>query len=179
MASYQKITPLDTRHILIESNAEVSCQKYRFCKTILLHQTPTLGWQGWYNGSVSPQCWMTSHVNCSNFQLNVYTLFFQTCMKHWGNVIFIKINIYAKTVDLKVVVFSSSQNMATFNFSNSYMCCFQPYAWLECSECQASFAPRYQGHSLSVQCYEFAMSFYPYARIFLYPIHTWPLWKTI
>ena len=79
--------------------------------------------------------------------------------KFKGITFFIKRNIDANTGDLKIFHTKICQNMAFFKMLPSaspivYVFCLQPFTW-RAMNVTVLLAPKYQGQSLSVQCYEF------------------------
>ena len=86
----------------------------------------------------------------------------QTCVKYRGNIICIKRNTDVKKSDLKNFTKKRPKNIdfldVTFNFSKKNMCfSFHLMHGWRAMDVTKHLAPIYQGHSLSVQCYEFCL----------------------
>jgi hypothetical protein len=109
----------------------------------------------------------------------IFALFDQPLNPGLLGLVFIKRNLDVNTGDLKIL-HKKCQNMVDFldiifNFSKNGMCfAFNfMYDWRAVTK-TVHLAPRYQGHSLSVQCYEF----YLHAILFLKLIQTRPhIWE--
>ena len=99
----------------------------------------------------------------------------QKCVKYRGNNMFMKRNSDVNTGDLKNV---QIRLILTYylQFLENYMCfIFNFMHDLRAVTKTVHLAPRYQGHSLSVQCY----AFYLHAILFLQLIQTLPHMATI
>ena len=84
-----------------------------------------------------------------------------TCVKYMGNIICIKRNIYVNTSDLKYFTKNVQKRLNFQTLSsispNIHLVCFNLRLDSKAMTFTVYLAPWYEGHSLSVQCYEFCL----------------------